>query len=248
MKEKDVLDRLKSLGRNTIPMKLLFPDACFKSVPWTSRFDSVFPTYRHWELLCDYIDGKRWLFLSDDDKAIFDYWLIDWFDYAKWVATSRRPDMMLRYIKMDQDSKYKVLDTDLTLFLGSSVDIRSWENTSTWDRVWLHMRSQQCGLESDRNRWDNEENTTINLTKPRAWILPEVPFKTDIEKYWLEFNQREKHGYCVRCGDPIRENDATQMHPVRWSKWCQKCSRVWFPNPGNRDPPDDTVYSERIFD
>ena len=84
---------LENLHDDLVPMRMLFSDAkYFSQNTWDSRFDAVFKTQYQWNLLSNYADGRRWSTMKDEDVELFDFWLIDWYDYEKWIRGAQRPD------------------------------------------------------------------------------------------------------------------------------------------------------------
>lgn len=193
--EQEARDALVNLCDDLVPMKMLFPDAkYFSQNTWDSRFDSVFKTQHQWDLLSSYADGRRWSTMKDEDVELFDFWLIDWYDYEAWIRGAKRPDHIAHEMTKSVKSKRKwggskkpqpsqptdVLDRVFKDFISSSERSVSLPDLNPWDRKWIHIRSEQANVRSVSVE-SVEKIKTMTLTKPGGWKLPNTPEKTHRE-------------------------------------------------------------------
>jgi len=184
--EQEARDALENLHNDLVPMKMLFPDPkYFPQDTWDSRFDAVFKTQHQWNLLSSYADGRRWSTMKDEDVELFDFWIIDWFDYDGWIRGAKRPDHIAHEMTTSGRRKYKpqpsqptdVLDRVFKDFISSSESSVSLPDLNPWDRKWIHIRSEQANIRSVSVESAGKIKT-MTLTKPSDWKLPETPEKT----------------------------------------------------------------------
>lgn len=198
--EQEARNALENLHNDLVPMKMLFPDAkYFSQNTWDSRFDAVFKTQHQWNLLSSYADGHRWSTMKDEDIELFDFWLIDWYDYDEWIRGAKRPDQIAHEMRKRGGSRrtYKpqpsqptdALDRVFKDFISSSESSVSLPGLNPWDRKWIHIRSEQANIQSVSVESVETIKTmtptkpvetikTMTLTKPDGWKLPNTPEKT----------------------------------------------------------------------
>lgn len=186
---------LENLHNDLVPLRMLFPDAkYFSQNTWDSRFDAVFKTEHQWNLLSNYADGRRWSTMKDEDVELFDFWLIDWYDYEEWIRGAKRPDHVAHEMTTSGKSKRKrgvhkkpqpsqstdVLDRVFKDFISSSESSVSLPDLHPWDRKWIHIRAEQANIRSVSVESVGKIKT-MTLTKPSGWKLPKTPEKTHRE-------------------------------------------------------------------
>jgi len=212
---------LSTMPADSVPMRMLFPDARYHQAPWQQRFASVCLTEHHWSLLQAYARNQRWLTLDEQDTAIFDYWLLNWLDYRKWLRSIKAPfaDGKL-YGNLRQD----VLDAHLAEFLASA-DVKTLiPNLTSVKRLWLHNRATQTGLTSESVVQDSNEYNlkSLILNKPEGWTMPQKPHLMQYEIFNIKSKIWREAGDCIGCGETIFSNfDKTRKH---WHSYCSVCS------------------------
>jgi len=232
--EQEARDALENLHNDLVPMKMLFPDPkYFPQDTWDSRFDAVFKTQHQWNLLSSYADGRRWSTMKDEDVELFDFWIIDWFDYDGWIRGAKRPDHIAHEMTTSAKSKRKrggyqkpkpsqptdVLDRLFKDFISSSESSVTLPDLNPWDRKWIHIRSEQANIRSVSIE-SGGNIKTMTLTKPSGWSLPKTPEKT----------QREIHA-------DLRAVEADK-HDAKFQIYCKY--RAW-----GYECPEDMIACER---
>ena len=192
--EQAAMDALKHLDDDLVPMKMLFPDLQFAREAWDVRFNAVFKTQEHWDLLTAYATGQRWSEMTAEDAAVFDFWLLAWFDYQGWINGAKRPDHIAFEMKEKPKSKRQLkkhkngdvhpsdsaeaLDQLFRNFISSPDSSVSLSERNSWQRKWLHIRAEQANLQSNSDDDGQPDSKTITLTKPDGWTLPPAPKTT----------------------------------------------------------------------
>lgn len=184
--EQEAKTVLEKLDNDLIPMRMLFPDPeYFPRDSWEARLDAVIKTQDQWILLSNYAAGRRWSSMKAEDVQLFDFWLLDWFDYEGWIRGAQRPDhnddeVQARRSKRSRNQKrkhpYSAQDLDKVFigFISSSKTSVSLSDLNAFERMWMHVRSGQANIRSASAGGDRD-NRVITMTKPTNWKLPEIP-------------------------------------------------------------------------
>ncbi|KAG5184046.1 hypothetical protein JKP88DRAFT_244916 [Tribonema minus] len=194
---------------DSVPRKMLFPSPRFLVQPWPQRYLSVIKCDRHWELLSQYATGTRWLKLEDADAVLFDFWLLDWFDYAAWLKSAATPQDIEGVFYIPKCAKrrkitstqaleqvYMSLDKQVLQLLASEATSMCLGAKAPHERKWLHVRAEQAALVSESDG-DEYMSKTITLTKPENWKLPSLPQLSRLQRLMLEQQANRESGNCI---------------------------------------------------